>query len=343
MTKVATLENRRFLCLVVLAAMLITMIPISVVVFPRGLLAADNSTISGQFQTNDSTSPPSVNTVGLYTTGDVAATDMDPGVAYWIKVGVTDNETLEHLTSLQVTIYYDATGAHPAAPTTVDNQTCAIITWTPTDNWTLTNMGAGTTWSITNGTTPTLLNQNTGTFVFHFTPGKTAHETKNVIGDWDIYAVATDAGSSTGHNSQTGDQMTWYGEINSVTGSVNFGSVSLGQEVKSSAITATYICNGDYSEQARTVSQWTSGSYNVNLQGSGAPGNGEFTLFGDVAGTNHIAVQLTTSYKDLDATRGITSEGGTTLGSNALWLTLGPSGIHSGTYGGNIYFAIANR
>jgi len=44
MTKVATMDTRRFVTMLLLAAMLIAMIPISMVVLPSGLLAADNDT-----------------------------------------------------------------------------------------------------------------------------------------------------------------------------------------------------------------------------------------------------------------------------------------------------------
>ncbi len=63
-------------------------------------------------------------------------------------------------------------------------------------------MGAGSTWSITNGTTPTLADQNTGTFIFHFTPGKVATENSGYSADWDIYAKATDAAAGDDDESQ---------------------------------------------------------------------------------------------------------------------------------------------
>ena len=345
MTKVATIDTRRVLHIVVIAAMVIATLLAAMI--PTLVSAADNpadneGTTGGSFTTNDSSSPPLINSVGLYTTADVSTTAMDPTVEYWIKVDVTDNQTLEHLTSVQVTIYYDVDGNHTPVPTSVDNQTCAIITWTPTNTWTLTGMGAGSTWSAHAGVTPTLTN-NTGTFVFHFIPGKVATENAGMNDEWDIYAYAVDAAAGDDDESLTGLDMNWYGEISGVTASVDFGSVSLGSEDMSSALSAKYISNGDYSEQARTVSQWLNGSYNVDLETLTTPGDGEFTLWVNDESNSAAETQLTASYVDIDANEVITTEGGVTNGSMYLWLTLGESGIVSGTYTGDIYFAISNR
>jgi hypothetical protein len=279
--------------------------------------------------------------VTLTDNASAPATYMDPQTEYFVEVSVTDNQTLEHLTSVVLTVWYDADGDHTPVPTSVDNQTCAIITWTPADIWTLTDMGVGSTWSITNGTTPTLTN-NTGTFIFHFTPGKVATENAGSA-DWDITAEATDAASASDDLSQTGLNMNWRGEINTVSASVDFGSVSLGTQQISGALTATYICNGDYSEQAKTDAQWVNGGYTIDLQNSGAPGDGEFRLDVNDESISAPETQLTNAYVDIDNNETITSEDGVTNASIYLWLTLGGSGIPSGTYTGNINFAISNR
>lgn len=344
MTKAATIKNHRILYFVAAAAMVIAM---AMALFLPGVaMAADDSsdnegTTGGSFTTNDSSSPPLVNSVTLTDNVGAPALAMDPQTEYFVEVSVTDNQTLEHLTSVELTVWYDADGDHTPVPTSVDNQTCAIITWTPANTWTLTAMGAGSTWSITNGTTPTLTN-NTGTFIFHFTPGKVATENAGSE-DWDITAVAADAAAGEDTGSQTGLDMNWRGEINTVSASVDFGSVSLGTEDMSGALTATYIANGNYSEQAKTDAQWVNGGYTIDLLNSGAPGNNQFTLWvddeGDVAGET----QLANTYVDIDANETITSEDGVTNGNIHLFLTLGASGIPSGTYIGDINFAISNR
>lgn len=344
MTKAATIDKRKVLNIVVIAAMMLTTLLAALI--PTVVLAADDSgdnegTTGGSFTTNDSSSTPLVNSVTLTDNVGAPATAMDPQTEYFVEVSVTDNQTLEHLTSVKLTIWYDADGDHTPVPTSVDNQTCAIITWTPTNTWTLTAMGAGSTWSITNGTTPTLTN-NTGTFIFHFTPGKVATENAG-LADWDITALATDGASGTDETSQTGLNMNWRGEINTVSASVDFGSVSLGTQDMSSALTATYIANGNYSEQAKTDAQWVNGSYTIDLLNSGAPGNNQFTLWVNDESNSAPETQLTNAYVDIDNNEIITSEDGVTNGSIYLWLNLGASGIPSGTYTGDINFAISNR
>ncbi len=341
MTRLAAIGGRRALCLL-LAAVTVTATVMALIV-PGTARAATEATTGGTFSTNDSSSAPLINSVGLYGTDNVAATNMDPTIESWIKVNVTDNQTLEHLSSIQVTIWYDADGDHTPVATSVDNETCAIITWTPTNTWTLTSMGAGSTWTSHAGDTPTLVAQNTGTFVFHFVPGKVATENAGSA-DWDINVTATDAGSGSDDGSQTGRSMNWYGEISNVTPTVNFGSVSLGTQEISSALSAKYICNGNYGEQAKTDAQWSDGgSYNVNLQASGAPGDGEFRLDAHDDSNTAGEVQLSDAYQDIDGDETMTTEDGHTQSSIYLWLTLGASGIVSGTYNGNINFCINNR
>jgi hypothetical protein len=339
MTRLARIDRRKALSLLLAGAMV--MATVMSMIVPRVTEAATEGTMGGSFTTNDSSSPPLVNSVSLTGTDNVAATNMDPQTEYYVHVSVTDNQTLEHLTSVQATIYYDADGSHAPVPTTADNETCAIITWTPVNTWTLTSMGAGSTWSITSGTTPTLTN-NTGTFVFHFTPGKVATENAGAA-EWDIYVEATDAAAGEDGESQTGRNMNWYGEISGVTATVDFGSVSLGAEDISSALNAKYVSNGNYSEQAKTVSQWIDGSYNVDLETVTTPSDGEFTLFVNDESNSAPETQLTADYVDIDNNEVITTEDGVTNAGMYLWLTLGPSGIVSGTYTGNIYFAISNR
>jgi hypothetical protein len=349
MTKVATIDTRRVMHIVVIAAMVIATLLAAMI--PTLVSAADNEadnegTTGGSFTTDDSSSPPLINSVGLYTTGNVSTGAMDPFVEYWVKVSVTDNQTLEHLASLQVTIYYDADGDHTPVPTSVNNQTCAIMTWdNVSTTWALTSMPSGSTWSMHAGVAPTLTN-NTGTFEFHFVPGKVATENAGSNDEWDIYAKATDEAAATDEESLTGLDMNWYGEINTVSASVDFGSVSLNTEVRSASLHATYISNGDYSEQAKTDSQWLNGSYNVDLETTipaEDPGDGEFTLWVNDESNSGRETQLTGSYKDIDNTDTITSEDGNLQNSIYLWLKLGPSGIASGTYTGNINFAISNR
>ena len=98
MSRLAAIGGRRASCL--LLAAVTVMATVLAMIAPGTAQAATEGTTGGSFTTNDSSSPPLINSVGLYTTADVAATSMDPTVENWIKVSVTDNQTLEHLTSV---------------------------------------------------------------------------------------------------------------------------------------------------------------------------------------------------------------------------------------------------
>ncbi len=340
MTKVATIDKRRFVHVLVIAAMMLTTLLAALI--PTVVLAdnpADNEGITnGSFETDDSSSPPAVNEVALTATDNNTADAMDPTVEYWLHVKVTDNQTLEHLNWIEVTIFYDSDGLDPAAPSTVDNQTCAIITWTPADTWTMTDMGTGSTWSYDNGTTPELTN-NTGWFIFPFTPGKVATENTGSA-NWDIYAYAHDEAGGDGDAFLRDLDMNWYGEINTVSPSVDFGSVALGAESESIALHATYICNGDYRQQAKTdAAWWTTDNYSVSLETAETPGEGEFTLWISEDGNSSKDLQLSGTYQTVDS-EAITTEDGNLQDEIVLWLRLGSSGVASGIYEGDIYFLI---
>ena len=130
---------------------------------PGVVLAAVEGTSTGSFTASNAT--PSVTSVALWTTGGgAAATDtMTPLVQYNVKVAVTDNNTLDDLSTVTVYLYHDADGTYDTGdrPGAGNTQTCAILTW-----------------AIVSGsyTAPTLT-ISSGTYEFNFTPGKVSTET----------------------------------------------------------------------------------------------------------------------------------------------------------------------
>ncbi len=87
MTKVATMETRRFVAMVLIVAMLAAMLPMAVVaVLPGGVLAADNSQITCNFTTSNGA--PVINTIALSGSGT-----MNPGSTYDITVNISDPST----------------------------------------------------------------------------------------------------------------------------------------------------------------------------------------------------------------------------------------------------------
>ncbi len=289
---------------------------------------------------------PTVNSVSLWDTTPAEVTTMTPQVEYNVKVNITDNDTLNDLSTVKVTLYYDSDGNYSAGevPTSGNTQTCAILTWTNGSGWSI-DPSAGTTWVLVSGScvAPTLTD-TTGTFEFHFKPGKVATETTGSA-RWHIYAKATDSTARTGDNYRAGLNMNWYGEITGVSASVNFGTVALGStDVISGTVSATYISNGAYDEQVKSSATWvgqTSGAV-LTLNTSGSPGAGEIALKADDDSTLEGAAQvLSASYVTMDDTGTQTSESGDTV-PNHLWLALGSSGIPAEEYQGTIYYRIAD-
>ena len=346
MTKVATIDTRRFSALLLITAMLATMIPFALFVFPSGVLAHDNISVSGNFTVSNGA--PTVDLVALHTHPGGAATSMNPFTTeYEVWVTASDNGTLHSLTTIVVTLYYDADGTYSISdrPVSANNNTCAIITYTHvhggTDTWVMSN---GTTWLLGADCVPPSLDGNTGTYQFVFRPGKVAQETSDYSSEWHIYAVASD-GTGTGDGYQENQEMNWYGEINDVTTEVSFGTVTLGQTQKiSSAISANYISNGAFDEQVKTDSTWIGPTKTLTLDEDGTPGNGYFTIEADDDNDAGGAVWVkNTAYTAVDdGNQTMTDEAGHTQANNYLWLTLGSTGIPPETYSGTLWYAIAN-
>lgn len=318
---------------------------------PGVALAAEEGSTSGSFTNGNEA--PAVNSVALWTTvgTPAATTTMTPQVEYNVKVGVTDNNTLNDLNTVQVTIFYRATvptfpGDVPLAGAT---QTVAILTCnvSASPSWSI-DPSTSTTWSQQTSVQPTLTG-TTGTFEFHFTPGKVATE---ATGNWYIYAKATDKTPASGDNHQDTLNMNWYGEV-TVTGTVGFGSVTLGinEDPCDSPVSATYISNGNYAEQIKTddgqgtpAAQWKgTGTNIVLLEETTTPGAGEFVLKADDDATTADYVQVKFTYVDIAADAVQTGETGATTADNTLWLSLGSTGILPDTYNGTIYYKIVNR
>ena len=222
MTKVATIDTRRFLALLLIAAMLMAMIPIAVAVLPSGVLASDNAadnegTVEGGFTLNNDA--PTVNSVTLYKHDNVTTTlDMDPTVEYIVQVSVTDLNKLSDLASLYVTIYYDEDGVYDVGqvPTSYSADNAAILKWDGLNTWSIED--GGSTWDISGDCVDPddLAAQNTFTFQFHFTVGRIARESSHDTNDdakWMIYAKATDKDAVPGTHAlqQANLEMNWYG------------------------------------------------------------------------------------------------------------------------------------
>jgi len=330
-----------------------TMVSIAVVMailvalVPTVALAAED--FAGGSFTLGNDAPENV-TVALTDTGDVAATAMDPQVEYKVKVTVTDNNTLDDLDTITVTIYYDADGTYNTGdrPGAGNVQTASILTWTNADpdTWVMDAVSEAGSWSIGTCTAPSMTD-STGTFVFLFTPGKVAKETTGSA-EWHIYAVAYD-GTATTDGYQEDRTMNWYGEVTIDLTTIDFGSVALGVvDDPSPNFVLTNIANGNYKLNLKADSTWTGGStaWQLSLDTIDEnPGDTELALEADDDATEADAQLVTDAYvlfvgHGSDA--GPTDEDGDDVSTNTLWLSLGSTGIVADAYSGTIYYQISN-
>lgn len=308
---------------------------------PTVAFAADDST-GGSFTVANEA--PSVGTI------QISPGSMTPQEEWTqITVPVTDNNTLADVDEVHVEVFYDSAGTDPAAPGSANVQTCGILTWTRggSPEWNIAP--ASTTWAINSGSctkaTDTL---STGNWVFSFKVGKVATESPGTD-DWDIYAKATDGSAATGDDYLRDIEMNWYGEITVNTGSVDWGSVSLGlafaegNPSEEGGISVTYIANGAYDEEISALSPWDGpGTESIALNAGGSPGDGEFSLKADEDGTLASAVLVTVynTYALLDDDGTQTDESGDTIATNSIFLALGSTGIPAVQYSGTIYYKI---
>jgi hypothetical protein len=226
-----------------------------------------------------------VTAVSLWTTeGTPIETDsLVPQLEFNMKIPVTDNNSLNDLSTIQATIYYDVDGIYNVSevPTSGSAQTCAILTWTRSTNTLIIDAGTGSSWSAINSSSifPTLSNTS-GTFEFHFKPGKVAITTTGSA-RWQIYVKVIDSGTNTGIGTKTNLTMAWYGEVVINTAGVNWGTVNIGSdflENKQSNISVTYTSNGDFKKQIKASNIWGAPPTQVTLNESGIPIESEFSL-----------------------------------------------------------------
>jgi hypothetical protein len=287
--------------------------------------------------------------VELWTTGGSPSptSSMTPQVEYNAKVYVEHENTLDDLNTVTVRIFYDSYGTYVTGDESgaADTQSRAILIWTNGGNpWSI-DPSASTTWELVSGScVEPSLSASSGTFEFHFKPGKVATETTGVA-KWHLYAEADD-GTATYNDTDKNKDMNWYGEIKVNTVNITWGPIAPGTDFNDStnqtSISVTYIANGAYNEQVAASSSWTSASGNAILNADGNPGANEFSLKAhDTAALGSaVLVAVLPTYITIDDTGMQTTESGDTVTNNTLWLKLGTP-LNEDIYAGTIYYRIA--
>ena len=338
MTKVATIDTRRFLGLVMVAAMVLA--TLLAAILPAMASAADEDTMGGSFSLGNS--GPTINQVLVVSHADnsTALISITPQEEFIINVQITDANSWADLVTCNVTIFYDSNDDDSSGDIPAASATDAAMVVFDQDAGTFTlDAGSSTTWAMGAGSTYSAPTVQQGWICIHIVPGKIARQTAD---NWDVYVSVCDDEVGTDTDYSAKDlQMNFYGEV-TTSDSVSFGSVTAGSTYAANKVTGksvTYISNGAYDETVAADSAWGS----ATLDATDSPSANEFCLKAndvDDDGT-YVQVDTTASYATIDDTGTITSESGDPVITNTIWLRLG-SPFASGTYTGTIYFKIIN-
>jgi hypothetical protein len=269
-------------------------------------------------------------------------------VEFNIKIAITDGDTLNDLSTVTATVYYDADGSYSAGevPTSGNTQYCAILTWTKGGSpaWTI-SPASDTTWTIeTPNCVQPELTETSGTFEFHFKPGKVAAQTTDPA-RWHIHVKATDSVFNTATGTRQNLTMAWYGAVIVNSTGVHWGFVEPGIDFTDASsrrgdISITYISNGVYSQQIAASTSWIGNpSGSAALNPSGTPGAHEFSLKANDDENLDSAVTVSDSYQTFDIGT-ITPESGNFEVFNSLWLSLGIP-MADATFSGTIFYQIS--
>lgn len=352
MTKVATMETRRFVAMVLIVAMLAAMLPMAVVaVLPGGVLASENDSITASF-TLGNEAPTVDNAAIMDVNHNAEVMSLTPQTEYLLKVSVGDANKLSDLTKIEVQFFYDNNTEviedETNMPVADGQQDRITLTWEngTTPEWSL-SAGTSTTWAIDtdNSTKPSNMELPSGDFYFDFTPGMVARHAD----DWDLYVTVYD-GSGHVHQYFGNDyDMNWYGAVTMITsGTVTWGAVAPGVDFggTNSALTdnisVKYVCNGAFYESVSAASTSWGGA---TLVESGDLLANQFALAADNDADGYDSdarVTLSATSCKIDTTGTITDEDGHAVATNKLYIKLG-SPFANGTYSGTIYYHIGEQ
>jgi len=318
----------------------------------------DDATVS---VTVNPVSIPSVTALEIYQDSycTIIAPSMTPQTTYYAKVSVSLATNLDRLQTVQVTLFYNPTGADDlVAPIIPNTQTCAILSCVvgATPIWSISS-GSPTSWEVESGKcVQPQLDLPNGDWVFAFKPGKVAVENTG-LADWDAQGKAIRTPSQTGELYLRNRDVNWYGEITiNPPLLVDWGHIPLGFKFEDPpnprTVNTVYISNGDYFEDIESSGTWQdppppqppTNSVALDEVGENPPGAGLFSLKADNTIVYEDAIVVkSTQYQHINASGSLTGETGVTVNTNGLWLSLGSEDIWPVTYSGTIYYQISDR
>lgn len=275
-------------------------------------------------------------------------TNMIPQVEFALRIDAQDLNSLDEIQEIIVYIYYGGSDTD-AEPSTDDPKTQATYKWVKGVGWELVGP-KNSTWGINKSASvgPINTTSTSGTWWLHFIPGKVATETDKDT-TWIIKVVVIDKWNTSNSTKQANYTMAWYGEIQALDESFDFGNVSLGEENDEIDIPADHnidvktISNGYHCILAKTDERWTCGNNSVILHTiNDKPGDGEIMLkhsgypFVRLSNTVKPYYEIILGLEYLEQTD---EEG--SIHEIYLWLSVG-KGIRAGTYSGYYYIMISN-
>lgn len=201
-----------------------------------------------------------------------------PKEEYTFTLGISDDDTLDDLVSIQVHLYYQSFDEDSL---TNDASTYVVVEWQKgSDDFVISDSAvtANTTWSVTNSAIPTLTDK-AGDFAFDLTVSQVARY--STAGDWQVGLVVVDGDVAEGYDpaavshsaigiTTNGNPLTktastfdmaWYGEIELTQNNALWTGVSPNQDFADSGSMVTlsgikYTSNGDYDREVKADDVW---------------------------------------------------------------------------------------
>jgi hypothetical protein len=341
MTKVATIDTRRFFALLLIAAMLMAMIPIGVAMLPSGVLAAEDN-VTGTFGVNDG----SFDIVGVEVWSTILESSLTPTIEYHVNVEVLYENGLDRLDEVKVILFYESDGeiVTDNAMGSDDSQMQATFQWTPGLGFVIVD--DTTTWDCddAHSVPPVSLAVPQDVFEFHITVGEVATQTIGPAAKWFAYASATDTEeSATRYDFSGALDMEWWGSIEA-TGAPDWDAAAPGAPYTLQSVSVKYVANGAFDKGAKASGSWSrtgNGTPAILTDADTLEAN-EFALKANESTSEPVGESQRLNSGDyiVIGTGPQTEEVGDT-DTSGLWLKLGTP-FYQGTYTGTIFFEISN-
>lgn len=318
---------------------------------------------------------PQIVSVALQDSGGTPTTAMTPQTSFLLAIEVSDANTLDDISTIEVDVYYDTTVGAGSPPASWDSDSYAIYKWTKggtPSEWTMETPAevTETSWAVGTGVTPVDLGITQDTWKLAFTPGKLATEVATAADtdEWNFKVTVTDAGElSDSDQSEITNSMAAYAEISigldspTTPGTIDFGTVNPGAtaaiaDPSDQNLTTQVLSNDQYELDVKSSATWTKETDSITLSGeTTATADATFALTIDDAQTAETGHPATAEAVKSDYDGGIIGHtGDVAVTTDALAnevaatqdfymdIILAPNKIPVGQYTGTLTFQVTN-